>query len=151
MSSQWSADDDRLMAALDEALRAVREVPQHFIEAGKAAYGWRTIDAELAALTYDSAYDRPAALHRAEPASLRALSFQSTRLAIELQVVQGGLTGQLVPPQDAAMEVHHMDGDRTEVPVDQVGAFVVRPLPPGPFRLWCRTDDATVLTDWLTL
>ena len=51
------ADDDQLFAALKEAMRAARAVPPEFVEAGKSAYAWRNIDAELASLTYDSTRD----------------------------------------------------------------------------------------------
>ena len=47
-------DDDELLAALGEAIRAREEVPEWFVETGKNAYAWHNIDAELAQLTYDS-------------------------------------------------------------------------------------------------
>ena len=60
-------DDEQLLAALGEAMRARREVPGWFVETGKNAYAWHNIDAELAQLTYDSLGDplaRPARLAR---------------------------------------------------------------------------------------
>jgi hypothetical protein len=68
------ADDDQLFAALKEAVRAARAVPPEFVEAGKSAYAWRNIDAELASLTYDSTRDLVPSV-RAETASIRALTF----------------------------------------------------------------------------
>src|SRR6516225_1532356 len=80
-------DDEELLAALGEALRARREVPEWFVETGKNAYAWHDIDAELAQLTYDSLADRePAAAVRSEAASIRALTFTSARLSIEVEV-----------------------------------------------------------------
>ena len=58
MSQQWWNDDDQLLAALGEALRSERSVPADFIQAGKAAFLWRGIDAEPATLTSDSARSR---------------------------------------------------------------------------------------------
>ena len=60
MTSQQWGDDDHLLAALGEAVRAARAVPPEFTAAGQAAFTWRTIDAELAALTFDSAAAEPA-------------------------------------------------------------------------------------------
>ena len=44
-------DDDRLLAALGQALKAREAVPSWFIETGKNAFAWHNIDAELAQLT----------------------------------------------------------------------------------------------------
>ena len=54
-STAW--DDEELLAALRQALRARQAVSPGFVEAGKGAFAWRTIDAELAQLTYDSLVD----------------------------------------------------------------------------------------------
>lgn len=153
MASQWWSDDDQLFGALDDALRAARAVPRNFVETGKAAYTWHDVDAELAALIYDSALDEERmAVSRAEPAPLRALTYASTELTIELEVTDGALLGQLVPPGPGEVEVVVQRGQGTTVPVDEVGCFVVRPIPSGPFRLRCRTaDHPSVATDWTTL
>jgi len=52
-----SWDDERLLAALSEALKASQAVPSWFVETGKNAFAWHNIDAELAQLTYDSNID----------------------------------------------------------------------------------------------
>ena len=79
------------------------------------------------------------------------MRFEAVGLTIELEVIQDALVGQLVPPQRAEVELQLAGGERIAVPVDEVAAFLVRPLPQGSFRLHCRTDDATVLTDWISL
>jgi len=145
-------DDEELLAALGDALRARQEVPEWFVETGKNAYAWHNIDAELAQLTYDSLVDRErAAVVRSEAASIRALTFTSTRLSIELEVGQGSLLGQIIPPRAGTLEVHTTAGV-TSSPVDEIGWFAVAPIPNSPFRLRCRTEDgADVLTGWVTL
>ena len=150
---RWN-DDDRLLAELDRALREAREVPRDFVQAGKGAWAWRGIDAELAALTYDSALDaeRAPALTRAEPAPLRALTFASAQLVIELEVTDDALLGQVVPPQPGEVEVHLADGRILAAGIDEVGGFAIRPVPSRSFRLRCRTESgASVLTDWIAL
>ena len=77
MPDVWT--DDQLLAVLKKALRNPARRPGRFTEAGKNAYAWRNIDAELAQLTYDSLKDRAPALSvRSETASIRALTFTST-------------------------------------------------------------------------
>src|SRR5512132_2576246 len=76
MTSPWWVDDDELLGELH---RALEPVPASFVEAGKMAFTWRSIDAELAALTYDSSRDLVGAEQsRAEPAALRCLTFDAT-------------------------------------------------------------------------
>ena len=145
-------DDDELLAALGEAIQAREEVPEWFVETGKNAYAWHNIDAELAQLTYDSSRDRDAvAMVRSEAASIRALTFTSTQLSIELEVTAGSLVGQIIPPRAGTLEVHTTAGVASS-PVDEIGCFAVTPIPNSPFRLRCRTEDGTdVLTGWITL
>ena len=145
-------DDEELLAALGEAMRARQAVPEWFVHTGKNAYAWHNIDAELAQLTYDSSRDQdvPAAV-RSEAASIRALTFTSARLSIELEVAEGELLGQIIPPRAGTLEVHTTAGV-TSSPVDEIGCFVVETIPNSPFRLRCRTaDGADVLTGWITL
>jgi hypothetical protein len=145
-------DDEELLAALGEAIRAREAVPEWFVETGKNAYAWHNIDAELARLTYDSDSDRDAvAVVRSEAASIRALTFTSAQLSIELEVAEGSLVGQIIPPRAGTLEVHTKAGV-TSLPVDEIGCFAVTPIPNSPFRLRCRTQDGTdVLTGWITL
>ena len=88
---------------------------------------------------------------RSEAASIRALTFTSGRLSIELEVAESSLLGQIIPPRAGTLEVHTTAGV-TCSPVDEIGCFVVDPIPSSPFRLRCRTQDgADVLTGWITL
>ena len=145
-------DDEQLLAALGEAMKARPAVPAWFTEMGKNAYAWHNIDAELAQLTYDSRTDADAvAAARAETATIRALTFTSAHLSIELEVAGGSLLGQVVPPQPGTLETHTRAGMTTS-PVDEAGFFALEPIPPGPFRLRCRVAaDIDVLTGWVTL
>ena len=149
------ADDERLLAELGEAIRAAGEVPAGFVAAGKAAFAWRTIDAELAALTHDSA-DAPGdailAGTRADPAQLRSLTFVARELSIEIEVTADALLGQIVPPQPGRIELRGPDGSAHTVDIDDVGWFVITPVPRTMFRLYLRTEAGTSIhTEWITL
>jgi hypothetical protein len=145
-------DDDQLLVALGEAMRARREVPEWFVETGKNAYAWHNIDAELAQLTYDSSRDHDTVgAVRSEAASIRALTFTSAHLSIELEVTEGRLLGQVIAPQAGTLEIHTTAGV-TSSRVDETGYFAVDPKPANPFRLRFRALDGTdVLTGWITL
>jgi hypothetical protein len=146
-------DDDALLAALRQAVAARQAVPAEFVEAGKNAFAWHNIDAELAQLTYDSTRDSDyAPSTRTETASIRALTFTSAHLTIELEVTSDSLLGQIIPTQTAAIKVQSRAGAETALSADEIGCFSIRPIPPGTFRLHLRTAAGVdVLTGWITL
>ena len=146
-------DDDTLLAALKEAVRARRAVPPEFVEAGKSAFAWHNIDAELAQLTYDSSRDSELVPSmRTESASIRALTFSSAHLTIELEVTPDSLVGQVIPAQSAVITVQLPSDAETILTADEIGSFSIRPIPAAAFRLRCRTDTGLdVLTGWITL
>lgn len=146
-------DDEQLLAALREAVRRRQAVPEEFVAAGKSAFAWRDIDAQLARLTYDSTRDTElAASLRSETASIRALVFTSAHLSIEVEVAEDCLVGQVVPPQEGTIEAQARAGGSTVSLVDDTGCFTVEPLPAGAFRLRCRTSAGMdVVTGWVTL
>lgn len=159
MRDEWWRDNDQLLAALHQALRAADEVPPEFVAAGKAVYTWHTIDAELADLTYDSSRDQPVparsartVTESAEIASLLALTFTASDLTIELEISGDALLGQIVPPCPGQVELHLAGGRAGVTPIDDVGCFLVRPIPAAAFRLLCRPDTGRgVLTTWITV
>ena len=151
MTANW--DDEELLTALRQALDSRTAVPGEFVEAGKRAFAWHNIDAELAQLTYDSQTSADYALSmRAEAASIRALTFTSARLTIELEIVGDSLLGQIVPGQPAAITLQPRDGARAVLDADDIGRFSIQPRPAGLFRLHCRTTTGIeILTGWITL
>ena len=151
MPDSW--DDEELMAALKEALASYQSVPPEFIEAGRNAFAWHNIDAEIAQLTYDSAGHRDTVpVMRSEIASIRALTFTSTHLTIELEVSEDSLLGQVTPARNGTIEVHTRADVITTIPVDELGYFTVHRAPDSPFRLhWQTSDGPDITTGWITL
>jgi hypothetical protein len=151
MREDW--DDDQLLEALRGALRERGAVPSWFVETGKNAFAWHNIDAELAQLTYDSEVDlREVAVVRSETASIRALTFTSAHLTMELEVTEDSIMGQVIPPRAGTLEIHTKAGTITTTEMDEIGCFAVDPIPATPFRLRCRTADGTdVMTGWIVL
>ncbi len=151
MRDRWDAE--QLLGALREAMRAREAVPPGLVETAKSAYAWHNIDAELAQLTYDSRRDEDrSATVRSETASIRALTFTSAHTTIELEVTGDSLLGQVMPPGEGTIEAQTREGVTTAATVDEIGCFSIEPMPPGPFRLRCRTTRGTdVMTGWITL
>ncbi len=83
-------DDEQLQVALRRAIRSRQDVPPEFVQAAKDVFAWHDIDADLAQLTYDSVRgpDLAGSRTRAEDATIRALTFTSARLTIELEVTR---------------------------------------------------------------
>jgi hypothetical protein len=146
-------DDEQLLAALCESVRARRTVPDDFVETAENTYAWHDIDAELAELSYDSQRDdERSASMRSEIASIRALTFAAAGISIELEVAGHSVLGQISPAQEGTIEIQTRAGGITVVPYDEIGCFSVAPEPTSPFRLRCRTaDGADVVTEWITL
>jgi hypothetical protein len=148
----WHEDDEVLLAELGRALRGAPPVPPTMIEQADAMYAWRTIDAELAALEFDSAVDEEPAVVRSESAQVHTLTFTCDSLVVELAVTDDVLLGQLVPPDASRVEVRRSGGASTTVDADSLGCFSVAPVPSGSFSLKISTArGVVVVTDWVTL
>jgi hypothetical protein len=142
--------DDELVARLAEALPQADPVPATVTEFAKAAFGWRTIDAELAELVFDSAVDELVGVRSED--DTRQVTFRAPGVEIEVAVMAGGvrrIVGQLVPPQEADIELRYQ-GEAKRTTSDTLGRFIFHDVPNGPISLRCRlADDQTVQTDWM--
>jgi hypothetical protein len=155
-------EPDPLLEELRRIASIVDPVPERTIEAGQAAFAWRTFDAEFAALVHDSLAAAPAGV-RGDEAPPLLLTFESEDLLVEVKVTRTGaertLVGQLTATDDgpgrvAGVEVvtEHANGP-TVVESDQRGRFVAAGIAAGPVRLRCRPPRPApeVVTDWVTL
>lgn len=148
----WAQDDDALLAELGRALPGDHGIVQRVVRAAKAIYAWRTVDAELAALAYDSASHPQVAGVRSEAAPVRTMTFESGSVLVELGVAEGALVGQLVPAGSYTLALHRTSAAPVPVPVDELGCFRIAPLPRGSFSLRIRTPEGvTVATAWVSL
>ena len=138
-------NDDELLELLGRALRVADPVPEHVMEAARAASTWRTIDQELAELVFDSATELAGV--RSEDTA-RQLTFRAPGVEIEVMMVDESsrrVVGQLVPPQAATIRL--TGGDReTDQEVDRLGRFTFDGVPPGPIRLSVLVDGARIVT-----
>jgi hypothetical protein len=153
-----SGDEEDMMRLLGLAV-AQDQVPDQVVAAAKGSYTWRTIDAELAELAYDSLLDSELAGVRGDDSG-RALSFEYGSVTIELDVdVSNGvrvLEGQVSPSPAVQVEVQHANSDGTwSGSADDHGRFSFQDIPPGPVRLFFRfspsSGPAMLLTEWVTI
>lgn len=158
--TDMSAQDDRLIEELRALATRVDPPPELLAEFARAALGWRTLDAELAELTYDSATDDSlVGAVRGATRAPRLLTFHVGEVTVEVEVqvmaqgTQRRLIGQLVPMQPARIEIRHSHGVTT-AQVDDLGRFSAEGLPAGPISLRCHVgaDEARIVhTDWLAI
>lgn len=143
-------NDDELLELLGRAIDAVDPVPATVTEFAKAGFGWRTLDAELAELVYDSAAEELVGVRSDTDA--RQVTFRAPGVEIEVEVLGEGtrrIVGQLVPPQEVAIELRH-GNERMVTRSDSLGRFSFRDVPTGPISLRCELGgDQSVQTDWL--
>lgn len=153
MPDAW--DDELLVASLRQALNERREVPPGMIEFARNAFAWYNVHAELAELVYDSSHglgQEPEPSVRAETASLRALTFRSPHITVEVEVTADSLVGQVVPAQPATITVQPRQGTERLLAAEQIGCFSIEPSPAGMIRLRLETADAIeAVTPWFEL
>lgn len=75
-------------------------------------------------------------------------------VAIEVEVSRGrgqwSLVGQLLPRRAAVVELQDGGGGLETVRSDELGRFLVEPLPSGPVRLRVRHGGGAVRTTWVS-
>jgi hypothetical protein len=150
-------EDEELLQELRAAARRFDPPPDAVLEAARASLTWRTIDAELAALEFDSVVDLATTAVRSSEGP-RLLTFAAPGLSIEVEVSPIGprrqLVGQLVPAQPARIDVRHAGGVTT-VRADQLGRFGADAISAGPVSLRCHLGDSPsslpVVTEWIPL
>ncbi len=150
--------DEQLMEALGSGLRAIEAVPAEVVAAAKASYTWREIDAELAALTFDSITETPElAGVRSGGGGPRALTFEHDDVIVDVEIDEDGtVIGHVAPASVEWVEIHQAAmGKPVRVAADDRGRFRAPGIGHGPFRLLCRFGAGApfpmLLTDWVTI
>ena len=152
-------DDDANRRVLRRLLAGLDPVPSDVVAAAKASFTWLTIDAELAALAYDSLLSDELVGTRGT-SDIRSASFEydSTSIEIEIEHVGGQrrVIGQIAPHRPTSLEVHRADDNRPlAVTTDDRGRFSVSNLPPGQVRLFVQFapghGPSRLLTEWMSI
>jgi hypothetical protein len=145
-----ATEDDRLLADLRRVLDAVDPVPARSLELARAAFDWRTMDAELAELVADSAIAGDLVAVRAE-GQPRLVAFEHGDDSIELEIHERGqgrlIVGQLDPEQAADVALVRPDRERILARADSAGRFSFELAAGGPVML----EALSLRTDWLVI
>lgn len=145
-------DDDSLLADLKQALAEAGPITETMRAAGRAAYSWRSVDAELelAALVFDSEVDAGALVRDGTDDVPRSLVFESPEVSLHLELSASALMGQLVPPSGGEVVLRWHDGNEQCLDTDDVGVFSLRPPPARTFRVEASAEGRTIVTEWIT-
>ncbi|HEY4584679.1 MAG TPA: hypothetical protein VI980_00970 [Acidimicrobiia bacterium] len=154
MSENRDYTESELLALLRQGLDSTDPVPADVNEFAMAALTWRTIEAELAEIAFDSASEETLAGVRGS-AGERMLSFETTTLTIDIEYRSNTrrVIGQVAPPQPATIELHHSKGTLTTV-ADDLGRFSFDDVDPGPVSIVCTSHGDhpdVVKTEWTVL
>lgn len=144
-------DDAFDVGLLEEELRQAAAildpVPVHLRQTAVEAYALYDLDARIAELTFDSVVD--AIPVRGATDVPRMLTFSAGDVTVDVEVTGQGLMGQVLPPQQARIEVLGGPQAAVRVDADDMGRFSSDAPPSGPFALRLRTGGEVVVTEWL--
>jgi hypothetical protein len=141
-------DHEPLLAELRRVLDLVEPIPAPSLELARAAFDWRTMDAELAELVADSAVDAVAVRAAGQP---RLVTFEHGEDAIELEIHLRGvgrlIIGQLDPERAADVKIEPFRSDPVVTRADDDGRFSFELAEGGPVKLKALSLE----TDWLVI
>jgi hypothetical protein len=148
--------DDDLIQRLRRIAAEAGPVPPPLLDAARAAFGLRDLDARVADLVRDSAVDMPETSLRGD--GPRLLSFEAGGAVVECEVTARGdrrdVIGQLIgaAADELRAQVPGNPDAAPDVSVSEQGVFTVRGLPAGPFRLrYLLSDGSTLVTSWASV
>ena len=148
--------DDILLDELRAIARDRTEpVPPLVLAASRSAYTWRTVDAELALLAYDSAADERA-LTGVRGSEARLVSFAAERTTIDVEVREDAngtrsVEGEAAPSPRRLELLTAGGAPSLELEVTD-GHFTATGLARGPVRFRLEMDGGrSTITDWLSI
>jgi hypothetical protein len=144
--------DEVLLGRLAAVLEKIDPIPPEVLTEGRALFGLRRLEEELAELVRDSAEDRGGLLAVRGEGDVRLISFETGPVTVELQVTERGALRDLVAQVSGTAlvgaEVETSTG-RRDVPVED-SLFTVEDVPAGLLRLRLRTvAGRDLVTSWV--
>lgn len=153
-----SQHDDELMAELAAAVAEEAAVSDRRRAAARAAFTWRTIDAELAELLHDSALDAGAAVRSGSGAAEgpRMLSFRRAAVTLEVEVDGTTVLGEVIDEHDgdaapATVTLQRPDADDRVAEADASGFFRFEDVGSGSVRFVVARAGWSLTTPWATI
>ncbi len=147
-------DDEQLVAELGAAVAEEAAVSDRRRAAARAAFTWRSVDAELAELLHDSALDAGAAVRSGGDAP-RTLTFARGAVTLEIEIDGGTLLGEVLDDDagagPATVVLQRPDADDRSTEADASGFFRFEGVEPGPVRFVLSRGGWSITTAWATL
>ncbi|GAA1514489.1 hypothetical protein [Nocardioides humi] len=157
MSGDDRLTDDELLALLGEAVADGAAVSERRRTAARAAFTWRSVDAELAELLHDSALDAGAAV-RSGGEQPRTLAFGRSGITLEVEIDGDALLGQVIgtgeaaaAPEPATVRLERPDAEAQVVEADAAGFFRLSGVATGTVRLVVEQAGWSLTTPWVAL
>jgi hypothetical protein len=151
MSAPWE-NDEAMLIRLGAVLDELDPMPSEVLSEGRALFGLRRLDEELAELVRDSAEDRSGLLAVRGEGDVRLISFETGPVTVELQVTERGavrdLVAQVTGTALVGAEVETSAG-RRDIPIED-SLFTVEDIPAGFLRLRLHTVAGRhLVTSWV--
>ena len=151
MSAPWE-NDEAVLVRLGAVLDELDPMPAEVLSEGRALFGLRRLDEELAELVRDSAEDRGGLLAVRGEGDVRLISFETGPVTVELQVTERGavrdLVAQVTGTALVGAEVETSAG-RRDIPLED-SLFTVEDIPAGYLRLRLHTVAGRhLVTSWV--
>jgi hypothetical protein len=145
-------NDEALLMRLGTVLDELDPVPPEVLTEGRALFGLRRLDEELAELVRDSAEDRGGLLAVRGEGDVRLISFETGPVTVEVQVTERGsvrdLVAQVTGTALVGAEVETSAG-RRDIPIED-SLFTVEDVPAGFLRLRLHTVAGRhLVTSWV--
>ena len=143
------------LRVLGDALQAADGPPREVVDQAKQLFTWRTVDAELAELTFDSLVSGTPSGVRSE-GTARSVTFETPAIVIDCEITPAGerydVMGSISPTDGATLAIERPGGVEAAVAVDELGRFRIDGLERGTVRFVVRAGEAArVVTDWFGL
>ena len=145
--------DEQFSRLIHDSLAELDAPPAALVAAAKESFTWRSIDAELAALTFDSSEDDALAGVRGTTVA-RSLSFEVRDVVVDVEVTEVDdhreLLGQVSPDGTSSLVLDRL-GQHEAISIDALGRFRLDGVRPGPVRFVVTRAEGVVHTEWVIL
>ena len=135
-----------MLNKLRQGIELLHPEPDNLVSLASSLYVLRTLDGDLAQMTYDSLRDETVSV-RSVGVLPRVMSFESESITFEFEINERdrSITGQVIPDIEGQIILVHTAGEKI-LPLDAVGSFHFGDIPKGPIRLRLVNNDETIAT-----
>lgn len=135
-----------MLNKLRQGIELLHPEPDNLVSLASSLYVLRTLDGDLAQMTYDSLRDETVSV-RSVGVLPRVMSFESETITFEFEINERdrSITGQVIPDIEGHIVLVHTAGEQMQQ-LDAVGSFHFGDIPAGPVRLRLASNGETIAT-----